>query len=141
MEKQIIEIKGVKMEVDLREATTIETFKVGDKVKVLIKRYSDNYNVYSGIIAGFVMFKELPTIVVAYLETSYNSAELKFTNINSKTEDIEIAAATDFDIPWEKANVLEVMDKAIEKKKEEVRDLEMKKDYFLKCFGKFFSVE
>ncbi len=139
MEKRIVEIKGVKMEVDLRTATTIDSFKVGDKVRVLKKQYSDTFKVYSGIITGFVMFKTLPTIVVAYLDVSYNSANIEFININEKTEDVEIAPVTDYDIPWEKANVVESMDREIEKKKHEVRDFEMKKEYFLKCFGMYFE--
>jgi len=139
MEKRIVKIKGVKMEVDLRTATTIDSFKVGDKVRVLKKQYSDTFNVYSGIITGFVMFKTLPTIVVAYLDVGYNSANIEFININEKTEDVEIAPVTDYDIPWEKANVVESMDREIEKKKHEVRDLEMKKEYFLKCFGMYFE--
>ena len=33
-EKRIIDINGMKMEVDLRTAKRIDTFKVGDNVKV-----------------------------------------------------------------------------------------------------------
>lgn len=139
MEKRIVEIKGVKMEVDLRTATTIDSFKVGDKVRVLKRQYNDTFKVYGGIITGFVMFKTLPTIVVAYLDVSCNSANIEFININEKTEDVEIAPVTDYDIHWEKANVVESIDREIEKKKHEVRDLEMKKEYFLKCFEMYFE--
>ena len=37
--KRIIEINGIKMEVDLRNAKRIDTFKVGDPVKVLDMTY------------------------------------------------------------------------------------------------------
>ena len=40
-EKRIIEVNGIKMEVDLRNAKRIDQFKVGDSVKVLVKSYSE----------------------------------------------------------------------------------------------------
>ena len=39
-EKRIIDINGMKMEVDLRTAKRIDTFKVGDNVKVLATEYN-----------------------------------------------------------------------------------------------------
>ena len=42
-EKTIVEINGIKMEVDLRHATRVEEFKIGSKVKVLKKQY-ENHN-------------------------------------------------------------------------------------------------
>lgn len=41
--KKIVEINGIKMEVDMRHAKTIDTYKIGDRVKVLVKQYSDTY--------------------------------------------------------------------------------------------------
>ena len=40
-EKRIVEIDGVKIEVDLRTAKRIDTFAVGDNVKVLCKEYNN----------------------------------------------------------------------------------------------------
>ena len=34
-EKRLVEINGIKMEVDMRSARRVDTFKVGDNVKVL----------------------------------------------------------------------------------------------------------
>ena len=41
--KTMVEIDGVKMEVDLRTARRIDTFAVGDNVKVLCKDYNGQY--------------------------------------------------------------------------------------------------
>lgn len=70
-DKRIIEINGIKLEVDMRSARRIDEFKVGDSVKVLDSR--DDKNVMrSGVITDFANFKELPTIMVAvYKEGSY----------------------------------------------------------------------
>lgn len=42
-ETTIIEINGVKLEIDLRHAKRIDNLRVGDTVKVLRKRYDDSY--------------------------------------------------------------------------------------------------
>ena len=65
--KRIIEIDGVKVEVDLRTAKRVDSFKVGDNIKILDKEY-DNYKVKPGIIVDFAEFQELPTIVIAVFE-------------------------------------------------------------------------
>lgn len=140
-EKQIIEINGIKMEVDLRHATRLDTFKVGSKVKLL---YKDSYNnaVHSGVVVGFEPFAEMPTIVVCYLETTYSEAKLKFAYVNEKSRDkYELIASIDDELPIQKADVLSQMDKEIEKKREEIADLERKRGYFLKHFNAYFEAE
>lgn len=137
--KKIVEINGVKMEIDTREAKTINAYKVGDRVKVLVKQYSE-YKVFNGIIAGFNEFQNLPTISVAYLETSYNEAKINFVHINAQSKDYEIAPAQDYDIPFDKGDMIARMDREITKKEEEIKDLLNKKTYFLNNFGKFFEV-
>ena len=81
------EINGVKMQVDLRYATRIEELRVGDKVKVLTKGYS-GHTVHSGVIIGFEPFKELPTIVVCYVASSYSEVKLEFVHYNAKSENV-----------------------------------------------------
>ena len=41
--KRIVEIDGVKIEVDLRKAKRVDSFQVGDNVKILEKKYNDDY--------------------------------------------------------------------------------------------------
>ena len=74
----VIEINGSKFDVDFREAKEINTFKVGDKVKVLKKKYLEHV-VYPGIIVGFEQFQKLPTIVIAYLD-GYNQRGMGLIN-------------------------------------------------------------
>ena len=63
-EKRIVEIDGVKIEVDLRTAKRIDTFRVGDNVKVLCKEYNGDFKVKPGIITDFCNFKEKSSISV-----------------------------------------------------------------------------
>lgn len=116
--KQIIEINGIKMEVDMRTAKRIDQFRVGDPVKLLINTSSDA-EVMAGVIVDFENFSTLPTIVVAYCSSSYWSAELKFAHINSKTKDkYEIVASSeDTLLALDKATVLNRIQTEIEKRK------------------------
>ena len=137
-EKRIIEVNGVKLEVDLSEAKVIESYKVGDPVKCLIKRYGSSYESVPGVIVGFDAFKNHPTIIIAYLE---NQSSVTFLYFNDANEDVEITAMNVNDLPFEKARVLELMDKEITKTEQAVADLKHKKQFFLNEFGKYFETD
>ena len=136
---KIVEINGVKVWVDLRQCKVIEEYKVGDPVKVLIKKYSDTYESHAGVIIGFDDFKVLPTIVIAYLEASYSSAEIKWVYFNSKSQDIEICPLNTLDKFIDKSHALNLLDNNIEKKKLELEELQGKKKYFEKEFACYFG--
>jgi hypothetical protein len=140
MEKQIVEINGIKMEIDMRHATRIDTMVVGSKVKVLIKSTYSSPSVYPGVVVGFEAFKELPTIIVCYLEHSYSEAKLQFAYINASTnEKYDLVLSVDEELPIAKDDVLAQMDKEISKKQEEIDQIMRKRDYFLKHFNKYFE--
>ena len=88
---KLIEVNGVKLEVDMRYAKKVEQYRVGDKVKVLIKKYSDTSTSHIGVIVGFDNFEQRPTIIVAYIESDYSGTKLNFVHINKDTKDVEIA--------------------------------------------------
>lgn len=133
-EKHIIEINGVKLEVDLSEAKVISNYKIGDRVKVLIKRYSD-YNSYAGVLVGFDAFEKLPTLIIAYME----SGDVKFLHFNAESKDAEIVLMNPKDMPFEKQRVLDEMDRNISKSERELETLKYKKQFFLSEFGKYFE--
>lgn len=135
----IVEVNGVKLEIDLRSAKKIEQFKVGDKIKVLIKSYANSFTSHIGVIAGFDCFVERPTIIIAYIDASYSKTELKFVHLNKDSKDIEICAAQDFDMTYEKADIILKFNDEINKKLDEIKDLEAKKNYFIENFSKHFE--
>lgn len=137
-ETRIIEINGIKMEVDLRHAKRIDTYKVGDNIKVLIKEY-DDYKSYIGCIVGFDNFESNPTIVIAYLYTDYSTASVKFLHYHTKTKGHEITDLNDWDMPLTKSEVIDKFNVDIHKKEQEVRDLKQKMNVFEKLFGKYFD--
>ena len=137
-ETRIIEVNGVKLEIDLRTAKRIDQFKVGDSVKVLMKEYN-SYQSHLGTIVGFDEFEKLPTIIVAVLKNSYSEAKIEFVYFNAESKDQEICSVNEWDIPYSKADIMNKMDREIQKKEEELRDLNSKKNYFEQAFGKYFE--
>ncbi|KKK75895.1 hypothetical protein LCGC14_2869150 [marine sediment metagenome] len=136
--KRVVEINGIKMEIDLRNATVIENYRVGDNVKILIKQYGDTYATYPGVIVAFDQFEELPTICVMYLVASYSEAELKMAYINSKSEGIEITKAHKNDFQYDHAKVQQLLQRAIVAKEVELKNAQHKLEYFENAFGTYF---
>ena len=137
--KRIVEIDGVKIEVDLRSAKRIDTFRVGDNVKVLCKDYSNQFKVKPGIITDFANFKEKPTIVVAVFdEGSWSSSpSIEFIHIYEGMEDkFEIVYTSDEDLRLTKDGVIEKFEREIQKKRNEAQDLQNQLEYFKKHFLK-----
>ena len=136
-DKRLIDINGVKLEVDMRSARRIDEFKVGDSVKVLDQR-DGRCDVRSGVITDFANFKDLPTIMVAvYKQGSYwDKPTIEFIPYNSKSEGIEIVGVSAEEIIVSRDTVVQKFDDEIAKKRDELNDLIIKRDTFVKYFGK-----
>jgi hypothetical protein len=135
----IIEINGVKLEVDLRNARRIENLQVGSRVKCLVKNYND-FSVHPGVIVGFEPFEKLPSIVVAYLKDNYSTADLVFKSYNAKCDDFEIVADLDNNaLEVDKANILAKFDRELEKKRMEIEEIESRRKFFVAKFGAYFD--
>ena len=139
--KRIIEIDGVKVEVDLRTAKRVESFKVGDNIKILDKEY-ESYKVKPGIIVDFAEFQELPTIVIAVFdEGSWSSTpNISFIYYNKNTsKKVEIVSCSEDEIKVSKEGVIERFEREIQKKKNEYEDLKNKLEYFKTHFFKVYK--
>jgi hypothetical protein len=137
-EKTIIEVNGIKLEVDMRYARRIDEIRIGDKVKILHKQgYSSDLTVNPGIVVGFEPFDKLPTIVIAYVSNDWNKAEIKFLHFNSKSE-AEIVAAVD-DLQVEKEIIIQKFDRDIAAKQREIDVIEEQKRYFTTNFSAYWE--
>jgi len=137
--KTVIEVNGVKLEIDLRHAKRVDELRVGDRVKVLVKTYSD-YQVHAGVVIGFEPFKNLPTVIVAYVSKDWQKAEIKFLHFNAQTKETEIVKAIDDDsLDLDKERILQVLDKEIETKRREIADIELRREYFLRNFRSYWE--
>ena len=134
-EEKVITINGVKMAVDERTATIkkIDTFRVGDPVKLLYKGYS-TYEVKFGVIIGFDQFIKRPTITVAYID----STELKYCYIHEGVEH-EIHGVESHDLVMEKTWILDRMQARIKEKENSLAEEKQKFTNFNNMFGKYFE--
>lgn len=136
--KTIIEVNGVKLEVDLRQAKRVDTLCVGDRVKVLRKGYSE-YVVHAGTVIGFEPFEALPTVIIAYLVKDYSKVSIEFLYYNAQTKETEIIKSIDDDqLEIDKAHVLQQFDREIQKVKDSLADIEAKRAYFLNNFKAYW---
>ena len=137
---QIVEINGIKMEVDLRHARVIhDNLRIGTKVKIMVKNSYGSPVVHPGVIVGFEPFRDMPTIVVAYLVLSYSEAKLEIATINSKTaETYSLVPAVDDDLPIDRAQVMSHFEREILKKRREIEDIMHRRDFFTRNFALYF---
>jgi len=136
-----IEIGGIKMQIDLRQAKRIDTFKVGDSVKILKKgdrnsSYDKADKIYPGMIVDFANFKELPTLVVAYYEESgWNSPPtIQFLYYNADTEGWDLVYCDENELAVSEQSIIQLFDRKIGEKQKELDDLVNKKEYFITHF-------
>jgi hypothetical protein len=138
--KTVIEINGVKMEVDLRTARRIDTIQVGTRVKTLHKKYGDSYEVKHGIVIRFEPFKELPTIIIAIASIDYNVAKVEFLYYNAASKDVEVVVAIDDDLAaLDKTAFCNQVDREIAAKEREIEQLKDHKQYFLDKFRTYWE--
>lgn len=140
-DKTIVEINGVKLEIDLRQARRIEDYKVGDNVKVLIKKYGDQYESHPGVLIGFDHFEKLPTIIICYCDITYSNAEIKFVYFNSQSKDVEICHMSDHEKVVDRHRAENLLNDQIIKKQNELDDLLRKKNYFQEKYNQHFIIE
>ena len=131
-----VTVNGVKFEVDMRYAKRIDTFKVGDTVKVLDQR-NDRNEMRTGVITDFADFKDLPTIMVAIYKAGdyWSKPTIEFIPYNSDTKGIEIVGVSQEEIMVSHETIVNKFDDEIAKKRDELNDLIVKRDTFVKYFG------
>lgn len=138
---QIVEINGVKMEVDMRHAKVVhDNIRVGSPVKLMVKSSYSQPEVYTGVVIGFLPFEEMPTIQVAYIKSDYGTADLHFANVNEKSaESFSLVPCYDDELPVNREDMISKFDRQVQKAEAEIRAIQDKKAYFLKHFDQFFA--
>ena len=139
--KRIVEINGVKLEVDLRTAKVIDFYKVGDPVRVFHpKSQYSPAEVRPGVIVGFCEFSENPAIEVMEFHCDYSSITFKIVTIaEGMNDDLQIAPYSKYEGLISQADVVTKFDRLIQQKELELSDLHLKKKYFIDDFAKAFQ--
>jgi hypothetical protein len=139
--KRIVEIDGIKLEVDLRTAKVVEHYRIGDPVRVL--HVSDSYNSASinpGVIVGFCEFENHPAIEILELKLDYSGVNFNLITIISGVENkVQIAPYDKYEGLVSQSDVVTRFDRKIQEKELELADLKLKKKYFIDDFSKAFK--
>jgi hypothetical protein len=139
--KRIVEIDGVKLEVDLRTAKVVDHYKIGDPVRVL--HPSTDYNsaaINPGVIVGFCEFESHPAIEILELKSEYNGINFNMvTIISGQKSNVQIAPYDKYEGLISQADVVTRFDRQIQQKELELADLKLKKKYFIDDFSKAFK--
>jgi hypothetical protein len=136
--KRIVEIDGVKLEVDLRNAKVIDHYKVGDPVRVLTSESYDNLK--AGVIVGFCEFEKNPAIEIMVLNHGYSGIDFSIvTIVSGKENKIQIAPFDKYQGLISQTDIVTKFNRDIEKKELELADLKLKKKYFINDFAKAFE--
>ena len=135
--KRVIEINGVKLEIDLRQAKVVDQYKVGDPIKVLVKRYGDTWESFPAVIIGVTEYKSRPTIELLYLDGS----TITFKSYNADSKDMEIAPFSGYEYKFQKAEVLAKLDESVRQAENTLVTAKEKRDAFVNNFAKVFPVE
>jgi hypothetical protein len=133
-----IEVNGVKLDIDLRQAKRIENYKVGDRVKILIKDYS-TYKSHVGVIIGFDEFPSRHTMTICYIDSNYNSAEIKFAYFNSASKDLELCPLGEVEKVLDFDDAINKLDSKILASEQVTYDLRLKKNFFIEKYNMHFN--
>ena len=135
-QKRIFSVQGVQIEADPQSAEEVKRYKVGDAVKVRWKKtYSDSYDTYPGVIINFTNFDNLPTLEILYVRSDYSGASIEFLAFNAKSKGVEITPISEYESLFNRLDIQDKLDRAINLKEEELRILKAKKKAFLSCFS------
>jgi hypothetical protein len=139
--KRIVEVNGIKLEVDLRTAKVIDFFKVGDPVRVFHPK--DDYRnaeIRPGVIVGFCEFDKNPAIQILELKYDYSGVTFETVIIaEGINNNLQITPYEKHEGLISQADVVTKFDRLIQQKELELSDLKLKKKYFIDDFAKVFS--
>jgi uncharacterized phage-like protein YoqJ len=140
-DKRIVEIDGVKLEIDLRTAKVIDHYKIGDPVRVL--HTGNEYNsatINPGVIVGFCEFESAPAIEILELKKEYSGINFNLvTIISGQKNNVQIAPYDKYEGLVSQSDVITRFDREIQAKELELADLKLKKKYFIDDFSKAFK--
>jgi hypothetical protein len=138
--KRIVEIDGVKLEIDLRTAKVIDHYRIGDPVRVLHPGTGYGTGIKAGVIVGFCEFEKNPAIEILELDAEYSGANFKLVTIVSGQDNpVQIAPYNRYSGLFSQTDIVTRFDREIQKKELELADLKLKKEYFISDFMKAFQ--
>ena len=139
--KTEFEINGLRFEAPTSERLSASALKVGDRVKLLQKKYDDTYEAKPGLIVAIDLFENLPTVTVMYAEYSYASPpELKFLGLNAKSKEVNLMPmCAEEALVGTREDALEQFARAEKDLLQKLETLRERREFFLRRFGVAFG--
>lgn len=135
-----IEVNGMIMEFD-EKLLLKQEIRVGDNVQVLKKTYS-GYDCYAGVVTQLLPFKDKPAMEIMYLESNYSSCEIRKIIIVQGAEGEDTPKVVKMDdkfLPFTKERCIDLLQKDITKKENELEEAKLKLEYFQTYFNRYFE--
>ena len=135
-----IEVNGMIMEFD-EKLLLKQEIRVGDNVQVLKKTYS-GYDCYAGVVTQLLPFKDKPAMEIMYLESNYSSCEIRKIIIVQGAEGEDTPKVVKMDdkfLPFTKERCIDLLQKDITKKENELEEAKLKLEYFQTYFNHYFE--
>jgi len=133
------EINGITYSFDERMFLT-EEIKVGDPVQILKKHYGDEWRTYPGVIVQILPFEDHPAVEVVYVDTSYNSCEVKTILITEDpNNEVKLLTKAHPIIHLTKERAVDILQKKITECENDLRKAHENLAYFNKYFNSYFE--
>jgi hypothetical protein len=138
--REIVRFGNFEMDVEVTQVNRIESFKVGDAVKLLKKKGSYNQaSTMAGVIVGFDNFESSPAIVVLTMEQSYSDVNFSFITITSESEDYDMIHYSGYEQLFTRDNVMRIFDRKIAEAEMKLNEMNAKRSYFDQKFASAFE--
>lgn len=135
-----IRIGDMQVEVGDKYIKSKGNFKIGSRVKLLKKKYSD-WEVYPAIIADYSPFEGLPTLTIMYIVDGF-PPKVELAHLHEKTDDLRICEDTSgLRLQVSKAICIERLDYDIQSCRAKLDEAISRRKYLLENFKEFFSEE
>jgi bifunctional DNA-binding transcriptional regulator/antitoxin component of YhaV-PrlF toxin-antitoxin module len=141
--KKIIELNGSKVEIDFESAKKIETYKIGDSVKVIVKKYGNNYSLCPGVITGFVSdgndFNAIEVLLMKF-DSYAQSGSMEVIFITDKPDgEYILAPLTTADTFVKYDTAIDLIERDIQKKVFELEQAKSRLKFIVEYYGKIVA--
>lgn len=138
--RNIVRIGNIEMDVAVTSMRSIQTFKVGDPVKLLKKAGSySSQETMAGVIVSFDNYESAPAIVVLAMTSSYNDVNFQFVTITEMGKEYDMIHYSGYEQLFTRDNVMRIFDRKVAEMELKINEMKAKRAYFDQHFASAFE--
>ena len=138
--RNIVRVGNIEMDVAIKSMRSIQTFKVGDPVKLLKKAASySKQETMAGVIVSFDNYESSPAIVVLAMKGSYGDVDFQFITISEMGVDYDMIHYSGYEQLFTRDNVMRIFDRKIAEMELKLNEMNAKRAYFDQNFASAFE--